>query len=220
MNVRKNEQGIAMPAVIALIALVLVAGGVIYFQSNRPDEVMEKDGQPAKNSSEENLGGQVMEEDSMMSEDNMEGDEQMMDEDDSMMEDEMMMEGDLSISGKVIAGTSAKLVEFNQADYEAALKTDKLVVLYYYANWCPVCREETQNALYPAFDELGNDNVIGFRVNYNDNETDNNEKDLAREHGVAYQHTKVFVKNGERILKSPESWDKDRYFDEIEKNIK
>ena len=76
------------------------------------------------------------------------------------------------------------------------------------------------NALYPAFDELDLEGVVGFRVNYNDNQTDNDEKDLAREFGVAYQHTKVFVKDGERILKSPESWDKGRYLEEINSAIK
>lgn len=59
--------------------------------------------------------------------------------------------------------------------------------------------------------------VIGFRVNYNDNQTDNDECNLAREFGVAYQHTKIFVKNGTRILKSPEGWNKDRYLIEINK---
>jgi len=72
-------------------------------------------------------------------------------------------------------------------------------------------------ALYPAFNELDTDGVevIGFRVNYKDSATNENEESLAREHGVAYQHTKVFVKNGERILKAPDGWDKDRYLEEI-----
>jgi len=68
-----------------------------------------------------------------------------------------------------------------------------------------------------AFDELDTDKVIGFRVNYNDNQTDNDEKNLAKQFGVAYQHTKVFVKNGQRILKSPEGWDRARYGIEINK---
>ena len=45
--------------------------------------------------------------------------------------------------------------------------------------------------------------------------TDADEKNLAREFGVAYQHTKVLLKNGKRILKSPETWDKARYLKEI-----
>lgn len=68
-----------------------------------------------------------------------------------------------------------------------------------------------------AFNQLATDRVIGFRVNYNDNETDAAENSLASEFGVAYQHTKVAIKNGQRVLKSPESWDQARYLTEINK---
>ena len=119
--------------------------------------------------------------------------------------------------GSIIAGASAPLFDFVKADYDKARTSGKLIVLYFYANWCPLCVEEVSEALYPIFHELTRDDVIGFRVNYNDSDTDENEKNLAREFGVAYQHTKVFVKNGVRILKSPESWDKARYVSEIEK---
>ena len=125
----------------------------------------------------------------------------------------------MKYSGAVLAGKSAPLLDFNKADYDASLKSDKLVVLYFYANWCPICKNETANALYPAFNELSSDKVIGFRVNYKDDQTDNDETNLAKEFGVAYQHTKVFVKNGARILKSPEGWDKNRYQSEINKAL-
>lgn len=117
-------------------------------------------------------------------------------------------------SGAVLAGTFAPLLDFTKVDYDAAVKTDKLVVLYFYANWCPICKAEFP-VMQQVFNELSTDTVIGFRVNYNDDQTDNDEKDLARAFGVAYQHTKVFVKNGERILKSPEGWDDKRYDMEI-----
>jgi thiol-disulfide isomerase/thioredoxin len=123
----------------------------------------------------------------------------------------------VDFTGNVLAGSVTPLLDFNKADYDKALKDKKLVVLYFYANWCPTCKAETANALYPAFNKLNNSDVIGFRVNYNDDQTDSNEKDLAREFGVAYQHTKVFLDNGQRILKSPESWNTERYLSEINK---
>lgn len=122
-------------------------------------------------------------------------------------------------TGPVIAGSAAPLIDFNQADYERALASDKLIVLYFYANWCPICAEETRDALYPAFNDLTTPDVVGFRVNFNDSETDAAEEALAREFGIAYQHTKVFLKNGERKLKSPESWTKDRYLSEIASHL-
>ena len=183
-----------MPMIIGIIALVIIIGGISYFaiiqQPSDKEAVMEK----------EDI---VMEKrDSIIEK-----------EDDKIMEGESMMK----YSGSVIAGNKSPLLDFNKSDYDSTLKTDKLIVLYFYANWCPICKAEVANSLYPAFNELTNNKVVGFRVNYNDNQTDNDEKNLAREFGIAYQHTKVFVKNGERILKSPESWDRERYLTEINK---
>ena len=125
--------------------------------------------------------------------------------------------------GKVLAGDLPYVFDFVKSDYDQALKSDNLIVLYFYANWCPICREEIPK-FYEAFNEMSKDSnkyvkVIGFRVNYNDSDTDDDEKTLAREYGIAYQHTKVFIKNGQRVLKSPESWDKDRYLSEINKAL-
>ncbi len=110
----------------------------------------------------------------------------------------------------------SEIIEYTKADFDAALASNKLVVLYFYANWCPLCRAEFPK-MQEAFVELSDNSVVGFRVNFNDNETSADEEALAREYGVAYQHTKVFIKNGERVLKAPDSWDKERYIEEINK---
>ncbi|MBI4173832.1 MAG: thioredoxin family protein [Candidatus Aenigmarchaeota archaeon] len=118
--------------------------------------------------------------------------------------------------GQVLAGKSALLLDFVQADYEQAMQTNRLVVLYFYADWCPICKAEVPQ-LYAAFDQLQSENVVGFRVNFNDGSTDDFERGLAEKHGVAYQHTKVFTRNGQQVLKSPETWDTQRYLTEIGK---
>src|SRR3989338_2303665 len=124
-------------------------------------------------------------------------------EDDVMMNDGTMME--LKFSGQVLAGTSSPLLDFNKVDYDKAVASGKLVAIYFYANWCPICKAEFPK-MQEAFNKISDDKVVGFRVNYNDDQTDDDERELAREFGVAYQHTKVFVKNSQRILKAPESW--------------
>ena len=121
-------------------------------------------------------------------------------------------------SGKILAGNSSVIYDFNQADYETALSSDKLVVLYFYANWCPICRAEVPK-MYDAFDELTTDKVIGLRVNYKDGDTDDFEKQLAKQYGITYQHTKVFLKNGQQVLKSLEEWNTEKYLEEINKHI-
>jgi len=67
----------------------------------------------------------------------------------------------------------------------------KTRVLFFYANWCPTCR--------PVDQELGNDpnklpeDVVVIRVNYNDTDTDQEEKQLAKKYGITYQHTFVEI---------------------------
>lgn len=136
-------------------------------------------------------------------------------EKEGMVKDEAMM--DKSYTGKVLAGTEqTKYLDFNKADYDKAFKENKKILLYFYANWCPICKRE-QVDTFAAFNEINDPDLIGFRVNYRDSETDTDETALAKEFGVGYQHTKVILKNGERILKAPDSWDKERYLEELGK---
>jgi len=120
-----------------------------------------------------------------------------------------------SYSGTVLAGTNTPLLDYNKKDYETALANEDIVVLYFYASWCPICRYEVSRGLYPAFNELALENTVGFRVNYNDKDTDSDERALARQFGVAYQHTKVILKNGNRVLKDPATWSKNDYISKI-----
>jgi len=117
--------------------------------------------------------------------------------------------------GITLAGKASPLIEFNQKDYDQAVKEGKVVVLYFYANWCPICKNETETALYPIFNQLRDRNVVGFRVNYKDTDTDASELALAKEFSVAYQHTKVILKGSKMITKSGEVWDLKRYETEI-----
>lgn len=119
-----------------------------------------------------------------------------------------------TFSGTVLSGKKSWLLDFNKTDYDAALRTEKLIVIYFYADWCPICQAELPN-LYAAFNELDTDKVIGFRVNFNDGQTDLDEKNLAREFGVSYQHAKIFISKGRRVLKAEDPWQKDQYLNAI-----
>lgn len=63
-------------------------------------------------------------------------------------------------------------------------------VLFFYANWCPTCQPVNRDL--DATSDLPAD-VVVYRVNYNDDETDQVEKDLAAKYAVTYQHTFVIV---------------------------
>lgn len=184
-----KNRGFTALLILIIAAIILVAGGGLLHLNNAQN----KQGDTPKNPAESKQGGEL----------------KLIDADTG--------ENIMKFSGIVLAGNSSPLFDFNKPLYEEELKSDKLIVLYFYANWCPICKAEIPH-LYGAFDDLSNPQVVGFRINYNDNETDDDERNIAREFGVAYQHTKVFLKNGKRILKTPESWEsKEKYLGEIQK---
>ncbi len=225
-----GRQGFAMPMIIAIIALVVVIGGISYFATRNQSQTAQS---PANEKTLED-GTVVKADGTMVKPDGtmVKPDGTMVKPDGTMVNPDGTMEKKAGetmkkeegammtkYTGMVLAGKSAPLLDFTKADYDAAIKTDKLVVLYFYANWCPTCKTEVANALYPAFNELTTDNVVGIRINYKDSDTDSDEKALAVKYGIPYQHTKVFVKNGKQLLKAPDQWDKARYLNEINKVI-
>lgn len=74
------------------------------------------------------------------------------------------------------------------------------VILFFYANWCPTCIP-TDKEFKVDENKLPNDITV-IRVNYNDSDTDDNEKKLAKKYGITYQHTFVQIdNNGNEVVK-------------------
>lgn len=63
--------------------------------------------------------------------------------------------------------------------------------LYFYANWCPICKPA--DADFKANSSKIPPDVTVIRVNYNDTDTGQEEKDLAKKYGITYQHTFVQI---------------------------
>lgn len=133
-------------------------------------------------------------------------------------DNEVMSEKSTSYAGRVLAGKTTPYIEFNEQDYNKALSENKIILLNFYANWCPICKAEEPKA-FAAFSELKLENVVAFRVNYKDSQTDSAEESLAQKFQVPYQHTKVIIKDGKQVLKAPDSWDKQRYITELESQL-
>ena len=68
---------------------------------------------------------------------------------------------------------------------------DKRRILYFYATWCPSCKVANEDFLANP-DKIPED-VVVIRTNYNDPNTDQEEKDLAKKYGITYQHTFVQI---------------------------
>lgn len=124
---------------------------------------------------------------------------------DSMMKkDEVMMRKDNSpiettentvMDGKII---NSRYLEYSKTALDGAVSNRR--VLFFYASWCPTCRPAdisfTQNS-----GKIPED-VVLIRVNYNDPETDQEEKDLAKKYGITYQHTFVQIDaTGKEVIK-------------------
>ncbi len=86
--------------------------------------------------------------------------------------------------------------------YQKAKDDSKAIFLDFHANWCPICRSEHPE-IVAAFNELENDDIIGFQVHYNDDETEDFDTEIIREFNVVYQHTKLFFdRYGNRTVKT------------------
>ncbi len=108
-------------------------------------------------------------------------------------------------------------VPFEKEFYEKAKSEGKVILLEFYANWCPICaRQEPE--IEAAFKELSNPKIIGFRVNYNDNDTDKDEENLAREFGITYQHTHILLDSNAKLIKKDlQFWNKEMFKKELNK---
>lgn len=95
-----------------------------------------------------------------------------------------------------LATSDSKYIEYTK---NSLLENkDKRRVLFFYANWCPICRPA--DVEFQAHIRDIPSDVVLIRVNYNDDETDKDEEALAKKYGITYQHTFVQIdENGEVI---------------------
>jgi thioredoxin 1 len=115
--------------------------------------------------------------------------------DDGAMGSEKMVDSKMTDQ---LLPTNSRYVQYSKSALDSA--SDSRRVLFFYASWCPTCKPAdasfTQNA-----NKIPED-VTLIRVNYNDPETDQEEKDLAKKYGITYQHTFVQIDSaGEEVTK-------------------
>lgn len=91
---------------------------------------------------------------------------------------------------------SLRYMPYSKAVFEQAANTRR--VLFFYASWCPTCRPA--DASFSANQEKIPSDMTLIRVNYNDPDTDSDEKALAKKYTVTYQHTFVQIdNNGDKV---------------------
>lgn len=163
--------------VIGVVLFILVGGGL--FVANQQS----KSSKDARMAQEKNA---MMEKSATESET---PEQEAMEQKNAMMEktdDSKMMD----------KSTSSRYVPYTKAAYDEAL--GKRRVLYFYATWCPSCKQANED--FTANPNKIPEDVIVLRINYNDPDTDQEEKDLAKKYGITYQHTFVQVDSAGKEL--------------------
>jgi hypothetical protein len=120
-------------------------------------------------------------------------------------------------SGKWLAGKTTYYIEYTDYAYATAIRENKLILLNFYNYKNAACVKDDAEAL-KAFTSMNYDDVIGFRVDFGNENVDVEEKNIALKHGIAVDNTKVIVRDGKRVFKEVVSWSKDDYVTEIGRN--
>ncbi|MBP9797790.1 thioredoxin family protein [Candidatus Woesebacteria bacterium] len=94
--------------------------------------------------------------------------------------------------------TQKRYIEYSQSQFNELANTRR--VIYFYAKWCSTCRPADAN--FTQNESKIPEDVTLIRVNFNDDDTDQSEKDLAKKYSVPYQHTFVQIdSNGNEVTR-------------------
>lgn len=88
-----------------------------------------------------------------------------------------------------VDSSQGKYIQFSPEVLASSKNTRR--VLYFYANWCPTCKVANENFI-SNINKIPSD-VTLIRINYDDTETDEIEKDLAAKYAITYQHSFVQI---------------------------
>lgn len=97
-----------------------------------------------------------------------------------------------------VAGDTQGYIDYSDQAFENS--KDKRRVLYFYANWCTTCIPVNADFIENA-NKIPED-VVVFKVNFRDSDTDEREKQLAEKYKITHQHTFVQVSYAGGIVTS------------------
>jgi thiol-disulfide isomerase/thioredoxin len=116
----------------------------------------------------------------------------------------------------LIGGGASRYYNWDKTKFDQAVAEGKTIYLEFSADWCPACQAQ-EPELIAGFAELNDPNVIGFKIHYKDDQSTDEHNALIKQYQIAYQHTKVVLKDGKQVLKSPESWSRNKFVEEMRK---
>lgn len=105
---------------------------------------------------------------------------------------------------------------YNEEDFQKAVASKRIIYLEFYANWCPICRAQ-ETELIAGLEALNRSDIVAFRVNFKDDQTDEDEQRLADKYKIMYQHHKIILKKNVVVIDSAEEWDAQMLITELNK---
>lgn len=116
---------------------------------------------------------------------------------DSIQVEEMNKDGPLTLEDeKTMTLFDNSYREFNMEEYNLAIHSDYYLVLDFYSNWCPSCKKE-DSILQSSFNDL--ENIVIFKVNHEDSDTSQDEKELALKFDISKRDSGIVLKKGVEI---------------------
>ena len=171
------QKGFAMPVIIAVVAVVLVLGGIVFY-ANRSETTDDKMAQEKAIMEKEAM--EQKEKDAMMKADTTKADSMMKKDETSTMD-----KGDTTMKAGSYESYAPEKVALASATHD--------VVLFFRASWCPTCRAVDADIKVNLSKIPGSLAILD--VNY-DNSTA-----LKQKYGVTYQHTFVQVDKDGNLIK-------------------
>lgn len=143
-------------------------------------------------------------------------DSEMADNSDKMESSESMEKHDSEMEIVEVSLDGPFYEPFTLTRYEEAKSSGKIILIEFYANWCPKCAAQQPN-IEAAFEEITNPEIVGFRVNYRDSDTDETEVEIARKFGISYQHSHLIIDSEENVLlkEIATQWSKEQVLEKI-----
>ena len=94
--------------------------------------------------------------------------------------------------GQLIAGKRTRYIRYNEADFNLARNEGKVIYLYFYAIWCPICAAE-RPTIFSAFNKMNYEDVVGFEVHYKDDQSTDADNAAIQKFQIPYQHSTVIL---------------------------
>jgi peroxiredoxin len=109
--------------------------------------------------------------------------------------------------------------EYTTDNFKLAQEEGKLVLLYFYTDWCPGCYVELMQ-LKKALKKFDPEELAVYVVDYKGEGVIAEEEELARDLKVDAKQTKVLIYHGKEVMRSADPWDEKRYTFELDTILK